>query len=324
MTPMSASYHNKRCTVCGRRLTRQREYKSRNYCETHLQQFTEDIPPLWRATLTALGLFLFIIVGLLIASQVVEEPGNIARLIIGTGISLIPSLAWLLLLYRAAARRDIRLPASLPLIFALAALIAAAVTRPLLFELIDLDVWLSRTTPPNRFLGNVLINGFFHAFILYALVRYTVWHRPTFTRRTDGVLFGMAAGWGYLAMINLLFVLGQDGVSLVNGSFRLITQACAYLAPGLIMGYFLGHNRFEDMPFYYLSLGLVLSAGVNGLMLYAGNELNNIRLGLTQDGFSPWPGLVFNFAVLLFVFGAIYGLQQRNNALIRARLEQAS
>jgi RsiW-degrading membrane proteinase PrsW (M82 family) len=313
------------CTVCGKELAEPKVYGSRSYCETHLAAFWEDVPPTWRASTMTVGLILLAIVGLVIVNQFfAENMHRLIRLAISIGIALFPAFAWLVLLYRTAARRRIARPSLLPTIFILAALLAAAVTRPLLFELVDLDAWLWRTTASNRFLGNILIAGFFHTFVLYAIVRYTVWRTPAFTHRVHGVLYELAAALGYATMLNLLFVLEQGGLASLNGGLRLITRLCAYLAPSLIIGYYLGRNRFEDMPFYYLTMGQVMAAVLNGLLLYAGSELNNIGLSIDQDGFSPWPGLVLNLAALIAAVVAIYGLLQRHNKLTRARLEQAS
>jgi hypothetical protein len=309
------------CTVCGRVIDTQNEYGDRLYCDTHLHRFAEDIRPIWQANVTAMGFIILIIVGLVIANQLLPDTGDFASLLISTAVSLFPAGIWFLTLFRGASRLPTGLPNSVFIIFVLSALIAAAITRPLLLEFVNIDDWLGRTTPVNRFVGNILVNGFFHSFMMYAIVRYTTWGSPTFERRVDGVLFALAAGWGYLTMLNLLFVFDQSALSLLNGNLRLITQMCAFITPSLILGYVIGRNRFEDFAFYYLSGGLVLAAGVNGLLLYAGNELNTIRLNLAQDGFSPWPGLIVSLLIMILVYAVIYGLLKRHNALTRARLE---
>jgi RsiW-degrading membrane proteinase PrsW (M82 family) len=309
------------CTICGRVLTTRNEYGNRLYCDSHLHRFAEDIRPVWRASVTTLGFIILIVVSLVIASQLLPDTGDFTRLLISTSVSLLPAGIWLLTLFRSTPRLPAGLPNSVIIIFVLSALIAAAISRPLLLEFVDIDAWLGRTTPINRFIGNILVNGFFHSFMLYAVVRYATWNSPTFERRVDGILFELAAGWGYLTMLNLLFVFDQDALSILNGNLRLISQTCAYLAPSLILGYVIGRNRFEDFAFYYLSGGLVLAAGANGLLLYASNELNTISLNLAQDGFSPWPGLVVSFIVVILIYTVIHGLLGRHNALTRARME---
>jgi RsiW-degrading membrane proteinase PrsW (M82 family) len=309
------------CTVCGRTLTTRNEYGSRFYCDSHLHRFAEDVRPVWQASVTTLGFVVLIIVGLVIASQLLLDTSDFAKLLISVGVSLLPAGIWLLTLFRSTPRLPTGLPNSVAIVFVLSALIAAAISRPLLLEFVNIDAWLGRTTPINRFIGNVLVNGFFHSFMLYAVVRYATWNSSTFERRVDGILFELAAGWGYLTMLNLLFVFDQDALSFLNGNLRLVSQMCAYLAPSLILGYVIGRNRFEDFAFYYLSGGLALAAGVNGLLLYASNELNVTRLNLAQDGFSPWPGLVISLIVMILIYAVIHGLLRRHNALTRARLE---
>jgi RsiW-degrading membrane proteinase PrsW (M82 family) len=311
------------CAICGRPLKQPREYGQRYYCQDHLAAFVQDIPPVWQASAWMFGFLLLTILGIGIAGQFLSrEPQGTIRFIISAGLSVLPALGWLFFVYRSAARTRTEIPNLVLIVFTLAALVAAAIVRPFLYSLINLDDWLTSTTPSNRFLGSILIGGAVHAFVLYSLVRYTVWQTPAFTRRVDGVLYGLAAAWGYASALDFLFVLDQGGVTLLNGSLRLITQTGAYLSTSLIIGYFLGRNRFENLPFFYLGLGFMLAATVNGLLLYAGSELNNIQLSFDQSGFSPWPGLVVVTLVLALSFGAIYGLFKRHNALTKARIEQ--
>ncbi|GAB4478459.1 MAG: hypothetical protein Kow00124_22920 [Anaerolineae bacterium] len=284
--------------------------------------FYEDLPAVWRASTLTFGVILLLVAGLAVGHLIIGEPQGTTRLLVSITAAAAPPLLWAAFLYQIAARQQTAVAPLVLTLFMLGALIAAAVTRPVLLDLLDLDTWLSSTTVIRRLLSNILIGGFWHAFLLYAMVRYTVWRTEVFTRRTDGVLFSMAASWGYALAINLLFVLDQDGLTMLNGNLRLLAQQAAFLVPGVVLGYFLGRSRFEVMPAYYLTLGLVIAAGLNGLLLFAGTELNSIRLGFDQDGFSPWPGLVVSLLAMGLTFFAIYGIIRRDNALTRARLEQ--
>jgi hypothetical protein len=159
------------------------------------------------------------------------------------------------------------------------------------------------------------------AFALYAIVRYTVWRTPAFSHRVDGPLFAVAAAWGYGSMFALLFVIDQGQMTLLNGGLRIIVILCAYLTPAFILGFFLGRNRFEDMPFYYLTGGVVTAAVINGFLLYAGVELNKVSPSLSNDGYSPWPGVAISVLLLAGTFAAVLGLMSRHNSLTRGRLE---
>ncbi len=282
----------------------------------------EDVAPLWRASALTLGVLLMLVVGLvtmnLLSGRDVQAQIDPKA---GAGLMAVPATTWTLLLYQIAGRRRAQISTLLPTILVLSALAAAAAVRPFLFELLDIDLWLTQTNASNRFLGNILTIGMVNAFALYGLIRYTVWRTPAFAHRVDGVLYTTAAGWGYGTTLIVLSLLDQEAVTVLNGGLKALSQLCAYLAPALIVGYFLGRNRFEDMPFYYLSTGLLIAAALNGLLLYAGSELNNVSLSLTQDGFSPWPGFAASLGILVVTYLAIYGLLRRHNSLTRARLE---
>jgi RsiW-degrading membrane proteinase PrsW (M82 family) len=310
-----------RCTVCGRLTSTDKQFSNRLYCDQHYEMFTEDVLPVWRSSVLTFALMVIMAatIGISAAVLKIEFEGNL-RLIVSLAIAVIPALAWLFFLYSSAQRRGGDLSPLLPTIFVLAALIAAALTRPLLFELLELDLWLTRTNAINRFAGNILIAGAIHGFALYAIIRYTVWRTPTFEHRVDGIMFSLASGWGYASMMNALFVLDQGGLTLLNGGMHTLAHFGPYLSASLIIGYFLGRNRFEDLPFYYLTAGMVLAMIVNGMLLYAANELNVTRLRITADGFAPWPGFIANMLTLVLVYAGIYGLLRRHNKLTRARI----
>lgn len=314
------------CIVCGREVAERYDYGGRQYCDVHIETLHQDTRAVWQASVLTFGLVILLIVGIVVAGVVFDiEPSETGRLIVSTAVAVFPALIWLGLLYWYAAADGKAISTLVPTVFVLAALIAAAVTRPLIYDLINLDLWLSRASASERFMLTILIGSSTHVFLLYAIVRYTVWQTPVFEHRTDGVMFALVAGWGYAAAFNGLWVIDQGGLSMVNGNLRILTQTCAFLSGALVIGYFLGRNRFEEMAFYYLSAGMGLAAILNGLLLYAGTELNNIRVSvLGADGYSPWPGLVVNLLVMVLTFAATFGLIRRHNALTKARLEQAA
>lgn len=322
MAPMSTDIRT-HCTICGQVLNVPQEYRGRYYCNAHFDLFFQDTRPLWRATLLTFGLMGLIVLGLAIGNEIVrDQPG--AATLLGTGllISTLPAFVWLIFLYRIGARAQFHLSLLPITLFVLAALLSAAATRPFLHDIVNFDAWVGRATISNRFWGTILLSGFTHTFMLYVLIRYIAWSSLAFVRRTDGVMYAMAASWGYASVFNILFAIDLGQPALLNGGLRLIAHLCTFLSTGLILGYFLGRNRFENLPIYYLSIGVILAATVNGFLLYAGSSLNSIGLGLTQSGFSPWPGLALNIAVLAFTYSSVYGLSQRQNALTKARIEQ--
>jgi len=311
------------CTICGQPLNVPQEYRGRRYCNTHFDLFYQDTSPLWRATLLTFGLIALTVLGLAIGNELGDDqPASGTLTAIGFLISALPAFVWLIVLYRLGARAEFHLSLLPITLFVLGALLSAAATRPFLHDIVDLDAWMGRATTSNRFWGAILLSGFTHTFMLYVLIRYIAWSSLAFVRRTDGVMYALAVSWGYATVFNILFVIDLGQPALLNGGLRLIMHLCTFLSTGLILGYFLGRNRFENLPVYYLSTGVILAATVNGFLLYAGSALNSTSLGLTQSGFSPWPGVALNAAVLAFTYSSVYGLSQRQNALTKARLEQ--
>lgn len=312
------------CTVCGRDLIEQRTYGSRSYCEEHLHAFWQDLPALWQASVAT---FLFTIVLAVIVTivSVVFNPtlNGTERAAIGVGVSILPAIVWLVTFQQINFRSNVGFSPLIPTVFVLSMLTAAAISRPFLMEIVRIDEWLPQVSAANRLLATVLVPGFSHAFLLYAVIRYTVWQTPAFERRVDGVLYGFVAGWGYAITQNTLTVLDRGGLDLLNGTFWILSRTAAFLAASLVVGYFLGRNRFEDLPFYYLTAGVAAAAVLNGFLLFAGSSLNQVRLNLTSDGYTAWPGLLISLLVLIGTFGAVYGLFNRHNALTKARLERS-
>ncbi len=321
---MSTTRQEYYCTVCQQALALPRAFEGRNYCEDHFALFWNDDTPVWRASILTIALLVLMALAVALGAQLFERVESVFHIGFTLTLSCLPAAVWLLFIYRNAEQLEQPLPLIFPILFALAIMIAAAVVRPLVFEVINVDAWLASTSPSNRFLGNILLRGFLHAFLMYALVRYTVWRSLAFVRRTDGILYALAVGWGYTSVMTLLFGLSQPSLMVLNGGLRLLTLVSAYVTPSIIIGYFLGRNRFEDLPFFFLPFGLVVSAIVCGVLLYAGAELNNIRVNLQVDGFSPWGGLVFSYLILIATFTVIYGLISRQNTLTRARMMNRS
>jgi RsiW-degrading membrane proteinase PrsW (M82 family) len=236
--------------------------------------------------------FILVILSLLGNLILPPPPGSPFRLLTGLVQIVFPALAWLFFVYWQEARTGSALSA----------------------QLFALREWLPTARTSTRLLENVLLVGFTHIALIYAVVRYTVWRTPAFARRTDGPLYTVGAGLGYATMLNLIFLLEGGGLDPVNGAFRFIDQTAAHLSASVVLGFYLGRNRFADLPAWYLPSGVGLAALVDGFMLYASAELNNTRLGLTRDAFSPWPGAIFSMLAGLIAFSAIYGIQRRINS----------
>lgn len=307
------------CTVCFESLEHDHGvFGNRAYCPKHLKSFMLDRPSLWRATLVSIGSAIALVLLIAIATESLSfAPQGITRTIINLAFVLLPPLFWLFTFYR----EDNAVPISILAVIIVSALVEAALARPFLLGVIQLEQWLSHVPANSRLLNHILLGGMTHAFLMYATVRYTVWRTPSFQRQMDGFLYGMLTGWGYGTTANILLILDHGSVTPLNGGMQLLGQAFIFLTGGIILGYYLGRNRFEDLPPYYLSLGVGLATLVMGVGFYASHELNSGRLNLTRDGYSPWPGGIISLVILGTSFTLAYVLMRRDNALARTRIE---
>src|SRR5690606_11624478 len=113
------------------------------------------------------------------------------------------------------------------------------------------------------------------AFIIFATVRYFIFDSSEFDERTDGVIYGTAAGLGYATALNLQFILSNGGAALGSGEIFVAEVALAHAAFGGLLGYFLGRAKLEQEPVWWLPLGLVLASLLNGLFLILRGQLDS-------------------------------------------------
>jgi hypothetical protein len=312
------------CTVCDAN-TRVHVYGNRHFCDEHYTMFYQDLPLIWQASIVTFGMMIGLIVVLAAASFVVSDSGAITlHWAISLGTAVLPTIVWFTLLYRAASRSHTELPALLPVLGAVAVLLAAAAVHPFQTGLLDLDGWLAGTSGVFRLLGTILLKGFPNTFLPYFAVLLITWRTGQFRRRVEGVLFIMAMAAPYASTLAVLYVLDHGTLTLVAGNLRVLSLQASIIASSILLGYFVGQNRFQDMPPYYLSLGVAVCAAINGLLLFASTELDNTSLGITQSGFSPWPGIVVSMLALAGAFALISGLMRRQNSIIQARLENTA
>lgn len=282
-----------------------------------------DMPIIWQSCILTFILMILISGWLVVMELLFGQGSNIVHLGISIVVCASPPVTWIVALYRRPSKDSGNALAIVSATILIAALLAIAVSHPILLGWLRTDEWLSQVTPTGRLLGDILVNGFFHIFLSYAVMVFFVWGRPEFDRRVSGILFTVATALGYSSTLNVLYVIDHGSLAVLNGNLRLLSTSASFLTSALPLGYFVGHNRFQDMPSYYLGLGVTLSAILNGLLNYAGSELSNIGLGITQSGFSPWPGFVVNLIVLALTFSFVRGLLRRQNDLIRAKLDVA-
>lgn len=286
--------------------------------------FYQPDTDLWRSGLIGIGSIAIVTALLALLNLVAGEATDIFKLLISLLTALLPALLFFFDLQTRKRRKEPEMARLLMIVFIMGILISTAITRPVLIGVFDLNTWLSESTSRNRLLTQILISGMWHSFMVFAVVRFVVWNSHLFSRRTDGVLLSMTLIWGYTTASGLLNILEGERLSILSGNLRLLSEQASILVIAIIVGYFLGKNRFENSRFFFLPLGLAISALVGGLLLYATVELNSTALAVDSAGFSPWPGIVMGLLALIGGFAGVNGLLNYENNLVTARMERQS
>jgi RsiW-degrading membrane proteinase PrsW (M82 family) len=252
----------------------------------------EETPPpqresVWQADLLSL-VFLVAFVLIVYNLEVWVKPVFTETTLILTGVilSLVPALVWLGFFYR----RDRREPEPKTMviqIFFLGGLLAAAIGIPLVENIFRISEWMYGSVW-TRLLGGILIVGFTQEFLKYAAVRWTVYKTDEFDEPVDGIIYATAAGLGYAAMLNILFVIESGGVDLGAGVLRITIISLAHASFAGVVGYFLGLEKFQNKPAWFTSLGVVIAAVLNGVFFTLRGSV--IASGMAQA--NVWIGFV--------------------------------
>ncbi|NJN44064.1 MAG: PrsW family intramembrane metalloprotease [Anaerolineae bacterium] len=133
-----------------------------------------------------------------------------------------------------------------------------------------------------------------------------------FDEPVDGIIYATAAGLGYAAMLNILFVINSGGVDLGAGVIRITVTSLAHASFAGVIGYFLGLEKFQNRPYWYTSLGVVIAAVLNGIFF-------TLRTVVTGGGLSEanlWLGLIL---AAILAGGTTYFLSTAINRQLTAR-----
>lgn len=293
------------CCVCGEVLSP--PYKTINgraYCERHYAAVNRPNVGAWQAGLVQiLGVAAISALVALLASLLPPLQG--APLIVaGLIIALVPTALWLVFFYRQD-RLEPEPKVNIFQVFLLAFLLTDVFGVRLIRDWVRVPEWAPQSTLTSL-LASILVLGFTYQTIAYLAVRATVYPTEEFDERMDGIVYGTVAGLGVATLLNLRYILDNEGVALAAGSVRVATTTLALASFSGLMGYFMAGAKFEAKPVWWIPLGVALAAILNGLFSWLISEVS--ATGLTVD---PLRSLVLGLIVALAVFAVLIWLMGR-------------
>ena len=299
---MAESLH---CCICGDPV--EPPYNiigQRVYCARHYAAINKPHPGFWRAgAVQIIGMAVFSGIIAALASGL-GEINRTALILIGLFLAIVPSALWLAFFYRQD-RLEPEPKTKIALVFLVALILTEVVAVPLMNDWFQLSKWAA-TTSSTALLASILIVGFTLQAITYVAVRATVYATAEFDERMDGIVYGTVAGLGVATLLNLRYIIDNEGVALGPGVIHVVTTALAQASFGGVMGSFMAMAKFEPRPGWWVPLGVAVAAILNGVFGWLISEVS--AAGLTVK---PWRSLALGLAVALAVFFVLVALMQR-------------
>ena len=286
------------------------------FCDDHYTKATYKRSGFWRTGLVAVvGLLIFVAIVVALDTYLAPQLGGIPLLVAGLVLALVPAVLWLLFFYQQD-RLEPEPVGNVARMFVIGLALAGAIGVPLTDDLFQVQSWLYASGTTTTVLASIFVIGAVEAFTIYATVRYFIFHTPEFDERTDGVIYGTAAGLGYATALNVAFILSNGGSALGSGEVFVAEVALAHAAIGGLLGYFLGRAKLEQEPIWWMPLGVVLAAVLNGLFQVARGELDPSTVSFTSAGagLPSFTGLLVAGAMAVVIAGVVSYLINRDIA----------
>lgn len=232
--------------------------------------------------------------------------------ITGALMALVPAGIWLFFFYRQD-RREPEPKGMVLQVAVLGGLLAAGIGIPLVEGAFDVSGWMYT----GRWVGlaaSILIIGFIQEFLKYAAVRFSVYSTSEFNERTDGVIYGTAAGLGFAVVLNVFFVFNSGGADLGMAALRLTLNSLAQASFAGMVGYVLAREKLDRLAPWWVPLGVLLAAVFNGLFFFLWGTLSRATIGNTGGFVNSWAGLLLAAALALVTMAVLTWLIQRDQA----------
>jgi RsiW-degrading membrane proteinase PrsW (M82 family) len=176
------------------------------------------------------------------------------------------------------------------------------------------NVWIT-------ILGSILVVGFTQEFLKYAAVRFSVFSSNEFDERVDGIIYSTAAGLGFATAMNITFIVESGGVDLTMAAIRVVLVALAQASFAGVTGYFMGRDKLEDRPAWWMPLGVTIAAVLNGLFYYLWGTLKRPSFSAGGAYVNPWTGLILAAVLAVAIMAVLTRLIDRDQQRTLKMLE---
>ncbi len=302
------------CRICEEPATRTiGEYA---FCDRHFERASRERRGGWQADVASIVLLVGFVVVVFAIDELLRPrlTGNLLTAI-GLVLAIVPAAVWLGFFYR----RDRLEPEPRTMVlgeFVLGLLVATAIGIPLVDQVFDVGSWMF-ASPLVHLTGGILVVGIIQEALVYLTIRLSIYGSGEFDERTDGIIYGTAVGLGFATALNVAFVVDSGGVDLGTGAIRIVLTSLAHGSFGGVIGYFLGRQRFEPRPIWWMPAGVALAAILNGVFFYLRSTVGRGTIEGANEAVAPWIGLL-----LAAILAA--GVTAVLSTLIRRELAQTS
>lgn len=183
------------------------------------------------------------------------------------------------------------------------ALVANALSIPLIEGLFQPERWLSLAGALDRMMGYTFTVGIVQEVLKYLVVRYLVWPEQ-FRTRLDGVAYCAASAVGYSTVLALRFVLSGAALPDVVAIYVFSTLA-VQTATSIIVAYGLAEVRFNTPSPFLETITVAFAALLNGIVIPLRGGLVNAGFSLEGGAATPVFGLALSAGVLVAVAAVI-------------------
>jgi RsiW-degrading membrane proteinase PrsW (M82 family) len=234
------------------------------------------------------------------------EPWNLGdteHLIFSITFSLIPGLLWLYFFYTQDKHE--REPKHYMLgIFVIGMLLGYSFAYPI--EQYFAESHVQSGSAVVELLWAILVFGTVQEVTKFIAVRYSVYNSKEFNEPADGVIYTVAAGLGFAAAYNIVYLNSLETINMSVVPVRVIEFYLVSAVFAGIMGYYMGKAKFESSGKETKMLtGFIIAIVLNGLYQFIGSQIQGMS-------YNVWENLLLSVVFVVIIYAIMFSMLQRS------------